>query len=123
MWVHNEKYETIKEVLKNALSFAPTVITFRSPNVKVYGKNELGRLMIRVVAALNLISMANYAQVSIGSTKLSTRSLSKKNNVEWQEKLAFKKFRPAVGKTAVIQVCETRTLLADKVVGTCKLIL
>lgn len=122
IWVYKEKYVNIKDVLKNALSFAPTAITFRAPIPK-YGKNVYGVLMIRVVAALNLISTANYAQVQVGSTKLNTRSLRKKQNVEWQEKLAFKKFRPAVGRTAIIKVCLTRTLLADYVVGACEFLL
>jgi len=120
--VYDEKYATIKDVLKSALASVPTVITFRAP-IKTYGKEEFGRLWVRVVAALNLIASANYVQVKVGSTKLNTRSLKKRQNLDWQEKLAFKKFRPAVGKRAHIQVCETRTILSDRVIGSCEMIL
>jgi len=119
-WVCNEQYDTIKDVLKDALTSPPTVITFRAPVVKAYGQNERGILLVKVVAALNLISSANYAQVTVGDTKLNTRSRKKGNNVEWQEKLAFKNYRPELGKTAVVSVFETRALLGDNLVGSCE---
>jgi len=116
-WVCNEEYNTIKEVLKDALKVPPTIITFRAPVAQAYSQNERGLLIIKVVAGLNLKSGANYAQVVVGETKLNTRSRSKSNNVEWQEKLVFKNFRPSIGKTATVAVFEARSLLGDNMVG------
>lgn len=119
-WVCNEEYNTIKELLKDALTLPPTIITFRAPLARAYAQNERGLLLVKVVAALNLKSQANYAQVLVGETRLSTRSRSKNNNVEWQEKLGFKNFRPKIGKTATVYVYETRALLGDNMVGSCE---
>jgi len=117
-WVYNHKYPVIKDCLKNSLKSAPTVMTFRA--MIVDNQNERGLLIIRVVAALNLIQSANYAQIIVGETKLNTRSRSKSQNVEWQEKLAFKNFRPQIGKTATVRVCDSRTLMSDAIIGSCE---
>jgi len=119
-WVNNEEYATIREILKDALKSPPTVITFRAPIAKAFAQNERGTLLVKVVAGLNLISTANYAQVVVGETKLNTRSRKKSNNVEWQEKLAFKNYRPSLGKTAVVNVFETKAMMGDSLVGTCE---
>lgn len=119
-WVYNQKYSTIKDCLKNSLKSAPTVMTFRAKIGPQYGQNVRGLLLIRVVAALNLLQSANYAQIIVGDTKLNTRSKSKSQNVEWQEKLAFKNFRPQIGKTATVRVCDSRTLMSDSVIGSCE---
>lgn len=119
-WVYNQKYSTIKDCLKNSLKSAPTVMTFRAMIGPQYGQNVRGLLLIRVVAALNLLQSANYAQIMVGETKLNTRSKSKSQNVEWQEKLAFKNFRPQIGKTAIVRVCDSRTLMSDSVIGSCE---
>jgi len=119
-WVHNLMYSTIKDCLKNSLKAAPTVMTFRARIEEQYGQNERGLLLVRVVAALNLAQSANYAQIIVGETKLNTRSKSKNQNVEWQEKLAFKNYRPQLGKTAIVRVCDSRTLMSDAVIGSCE---
>jgi len=119
-WVCGHPYEVIKKTLQNALQTPPVVLTFRAPIEKQYGPKERGLLLIRVVCALNLKSSANYCQVDVGETKLCTRSKSKSQNIEWQEKLAFKNFRPNLGKKAVITVLESRSLLKDNAIGTCE---
>merc|ERR1712157_464569 len=98
-------------------------MTFRAPIEKAYGPKERGLLLIRVVCALNLLSNANYAQVEVGETKLCTRSKARDNNVEWQEKLAFKNFRPAIGKEATVSVMNSNAIRSDNCVGKCQFVI
>jgi len=135
--VANEPYALIRKLLLLAQKNPPLTLTFRSPCLETLEMANptavalttsfrptlapmRGDLIICVVMALNLKHGANFVQVELEGTPLFTSTVDVSRNLDFKQRLTFRKFTPEPGKVATATVMRSKALRKDKKIGRCE---